>query len=339
MSHHRSSSQAASAGRRTALLTGAAGLLAPSILRAQSLAPFPNRPIRIILPYGAGGATDVTMRILAPKLADILGQPVVVENRVGSGGVVGTNFVARSAPDGHTLVCAALSAVGMAVHLYRNLPYDPTKDLTAIAPTVFVPLALATTTSGWDVRDAQALIAALRANPGRYHYGSNGVGTTSHLAGANFVTRSGTNAVHVPYRGGAQVYAALIAGEIQFSHEVLSTLKPFHEAGGIKCLFVAGDSRSPVLPDVPTMAEAGVPEYRAYSWFGLFGPAGMPPAVVDRIAQAVDQALADPETGPRLQAMDAVLMRNYTPARFAQYVRDEIEAWGPLIAASGARVD
>lgn len=323
--------------RRSALLVPA-GLAIPSLLRAQDSA-FPSRPIRIIVPYGTGGATDVTTRLLAPKLCEILGQPVVIENRPGSGGIIGTEHVARSAPDGHTLVCAALSAVGLAVHLYRQLPYDPQKDLTAIAPTTFVPLALAVTTKDWPVRDPQALIATLQANPGKYHYASNGVGTTSHLAGANFVTRTGTDATHVPYRSAGQAFTALLAAEVQFTHEVMSTLKPHHQSGGAKVLFVAGDRRSPVLPDVPTMAEAGVPEYRAYSWFGLFGPRGMAPAVVTRIADAVERTLADPDTGSRLEAMDAVLMRGYTPERFARYVQEETAAWKPLVEASGARVE
>lgn len=324
-------------GRRAALALSA-GLAAPSLVRAQASA-FPSRPIRVIVPYGTGGATDVTMRLLAPKLGEILGQPIVIENRPGSGGIVGTDLVARSAPDGHTLVCAALSAVGLAVHLYSNLPYDPQRDLTAIAPTVFVPLALAITTKGWPVRDAQALITELRANPGRYYYASNGVGTTSHLAGANFVARTGTSVTHVPYRSAGQAFTALLAAEVQFTHEVMSTLKPHHDSGGARVLFVAGDRRSPVLPEVPTMAEAGVPAYRAYSWFGLFGPAGMPPDVVTKIAEGVERALADPETGPRLEAMDAVLMRGYTPERFAAYVREETVAWKPLVEASGARVE
>jgi len=324
-------------GRRQTFAIVAA-LAAPSVVRGQTEA-WPSRPIRVILPYGVGGATDVTMRIIAPKLSEILGQPVAIENRVGGGGTIGTNLVARAQPDGYTLVCAALSAVGTAVHLYKTMPYDPVRDLTAIAPTVFVPLALAVTTRNWNVRNAADLIAELKGNPGKYQYGSNGVGATSHLAGANFVSRNGLDVVHVPYRSGSAAFAALIAGEIQFTHEVMGTLKPLQDGGGAKVLFVAGDSRSPVLPEVPTMAEAGVPEYKAYSWFGLFGPAGMPEAIVNRIAEAVDQALADPQTGPQLQAMDAVLMRGYTPQRFARFQQDEIEAWGPLIAASGARVE
>ena len=325
--------------RRRAMLTlSAAGLAAPGLLSAQE-APYPNRPIRVIVPYGTGGATDVTMRVLAPKLSEILGQSVVVENRVGSGGTVGTNHVARSAPDGYTLVCAALSAVGLAVHLYPNLPYDPVRELTAIAPTVYVPLALAVTTRGWNVRNAQELIAELKANPGKYHYASNGVGTTSHLAGANFVAHTGTNVVHVPYRSAGAAFTALLAGEVQFTHEVLSALKPHQEGGGARVLFVASDQRSPVMPEVPTLAQAGLPPYKAYSWFGLFGPANMPPAIVAKIADAVERALADPETGARLVSLDAVLMRGYTPERFSQYLRDEIAAWEPLVRASGARVE
>ena len=190
--------------RRQVLALSAAGLAIPAAVRAQGA--FPSRPIRVIVPYGAGGATDVTMRVLAPKLSEILGQPVVVENRVGSGGVLGTDLVARSAPDGYTLVCAALSAVGIAVHLYRTLPYDPLRDLTAIAPTVYVPLALAVTRRGWNVQTAQELIAELKANPGKYHFASNGVGTTSHLAGANFTAHTGTNVVHVPYRSAGAAF-------------------------------------------------------------------------------------------------------------------------------------
>ena len=324
--------------RRAMLALSAAGFAAPGLLRAQE-APYPNRPIRVVVPYGTGGATDVTMRVLAPKLSEILGQSVVVENRVGSGGTVGTNHVARSAPDGYTLVCAALSAVGLAVHLYPNLPYDPVRELTAIAPTVYVPLALAATTRGWNVRNAQELIAELKANSGKYHYASNGVGTTSHLAGANFVAHTGTNVVHVPYRSAGAAFTALLAGEVQFTHEVLSALKPHQEGGGARVLFVASDQRSPVMPEVPTLAEAGLPPYKAYSWFGLFGPANMPPAIVSKIADAVERALADPETGARLVSLDAVLMRGYTPERFSQYLREEIAAWEPLVRASGARVE
>jgi len=324
--------------RRAMLALSAAGFAAPGLLSAQE-APYPNRPIRVVVPYGTGGATDVTMRVLAPKLSEILGQSVVVENRVGSGGTVGTNHVARSAPDGYTLVCAALSAVGLAVHLYPNLPYDPVRELTAIAPTVYVPLALAATTRGWNVRNAQELIAELKANSGKYHYASNGVGTTSHLAGANFVAHTGTNVVHVPYRSAGAAFTALLAGEVQFTHEVLSALKPHQEGGGARVLFVASDQRSPVMPEVPTLAEAGLPPYKAYSWFGLFGPANMPPAIVTKIADAVERALADPETGARLVSLDAVLMRGYTPERFSQYLREEIAAWEPLVRASGARVE
>ena len=323
--------------RRQLLALSAAGLAVPAAVRAQDA--FPSRPIRVIVPYGAGGATDVTMRVLAPKLSEILGQPVVVENRVGSGGVLGTDLVARSAPDGYTLVCAALSAVGIAVHLYRTLPYDPLRDLTAIAPIVYVSLALAVTRRGWNVQTALELIAELKANPGKYHYASNGVGTTSHLAGANFVAHTGTDVVHVPYRSAGAAFTALLAGEVQFTHEVLSALKPHQEAGGARVLFVASNQRSPVMPDVPTLAEAGLPDYKAYSWFGLFGPANMPADVVAKLNNAVEQALADPQTGARLISLDAVLMRGYSPQRFSQYLRDEIDAWGPLVRASGARVE
>ncbi len=323
--------------RRGLAILSLGGLARPSALHAQEA--WPNRAVRIVVPFATGGGTDVTMRLIAPKLAEILGQNVVIENRPGAGSTVGTDFVAKSVPDGYTFVLATLSSTGIAAGLYANLPYDPAKDLVAVAPTVFIPTALAITQRGLNARTLPDFVAALKARPGDYSYGSSGIGTTGHLASVNFLRASGTQAVHVPYRGAGQSFTALIAGETQFTHDIPSLLKPFHEAGSARVLFVNTPERSPLLPDVPTFAEVGLPDYKAYSWYGLFGPAATPRPVVERLAAAVDQALADPAIGNRLGEMGTPAMRGYTPDRFAQYVRDEIVTWVPIVRASGARVE
>jgi tripartite-type tricarboxylate transporter receptor subunit TctC len=324
--------------RRVILASGAGAALGlPTIVRAQSA--WPNRPIKVIVPFANGGGTDVTMRLLAPKLGEVLGQNVVVENRPGAGSTLGTDFVAKSAPDGYTLVLATLSSTGIAATLYASLPYDPVRDLTAVAPTVFIPTSLAVTTRGWDVRALDAFVAALKARPGAYSYGSSGVGTTGHIASANFLRHVGAQAEHVPYRGAGGSFTALIAGETQFTHDIPSLLKPFHEAGQAKVLFVNQAERSTLLPDVPTATEVGLPDYKAYSWYGIFGPANLPAPIVTRMAAAIEQAMSDSALSARFNEMGTPPMLGWTPQRFSRYVADEVVAWAPLVRASGARVE
>ena len=317
---------------------GLALLATPAIAQAQSGA-WPNRPIRMIVPFGTGGGTDITMRLLAPRLAAILGQNVIVENRPGAGSTVGTDVVAKSAPDGYNFVLATLSSTGLAMGLYRNLPYDPVRDLTAISPTNFVPICHTVTTRGLNVRDTNDWIAQLRAQPTRFSYGSSGIGSSGHIGSASFLAQTGTQAVHVPYRGGGQVYAALIAGDIQFTSDIPSQVLPFHRDGQARTLFVATDERSSLMPEVPTAAEVGLPNYKAYSWFGIFGPANLPRPIVERMWAAIDQTLAEPEVMARFEQMGTPAMRGYSPERFAQFVRDEIALWVPIVRASGATAD
>jgi tripartite-type tricarboxylate transporter receptor subunit TctC len=316
----------------TALLLGTAG-------PAAAQPAWPTQPIRIVVPFGPGGGTDISIRAMAPRMSEVLGVPVVIENRPGAGSTVGTDHVAKSAPDGYTYVHATLSSTGIAATLYRNLPYHPVRDLAAVAPTIWVPLTLCVTTRGLNVANAQELITLLRASPGRYQYGSNGVGATGHLASANFATRIGAQVEHVPYRSGAQTIAALLAGEIHYMHDIYGLLRPHHESGQARCLFVTADERSDEMPGVPTMREAGVPEYKAYSWFGLFAAAATPRPIVNRMAAAVEQALADPAVAARMNQMGTPPMRGWTPERFATFVQEEVVAWRPLVQASGARAD
>ncbi|MBR0650342.1 tripartite tricarboxylate transporter substrate binding protein [Roseomonas terrae] len=324
--------------RRLVLAAGLGGSLGlPAIARGQNA--WPNRPVKIIVPFATGGGTDVTMRLLAPKLGEVLGQNVIVENRPGAGSTLGTDFVAKSAPDGYTFALATLSSTGIAATLYPNLPYDPVRDLTAVAPTVFIPTSLAVTTRGWDVRTLDAFVAALKARPGAYSYGSSGIGTTGHIASANFLGHVGARAEHVPYRGAGASFTALIAGETQFTHDIPSLLKPFHEAGQAKVLFVNQAERSTLLPDVPTATEVGLPDYKAYSWYGIFGPANLPAPIVTRMAAAIEQAMSDPALSARFNEMGTPPMLGWNPQRFSRYVADEVVAWAPLVRASGARVE
>jgi len=329
------------AGRRRVLGLAAGGLAlaTPGLILprgAWAQTKWPDRPVRVVVPFATGGGTDVTMRLLGPKLGEVLGQPVVIENRPGAGSTVGTDYVAKSAPDGYTFVLATLSSTGIAKGLYPNLPYDPVKDLTAIAPTVFIPISLAITQRGWDVKTYEQFVATLRAKPNGYSYGSSGSGSTGHIASANFLRQIGAQAEHIPYRGAGQSFNALVAGETQFTHDIPSLLKPLHEAGTVKVLFVNGTERSPLLPDVPAQSELGIADYKSYSWYGIFGPAGLPPEITAKMAAAIEATLTDPEIDAKMKALGTPTMRGWTPARFAQYVKDEIDTWVPLVHASGA---
>lgn len=324
--------------RRGLMGLTAAALMAPGVLRAQT-GNWPNRAIRIIVPFGPGGGTDITMRLLTPKLSAILGQNIVVENRPGAGSTLGTDFVAKSAPDGYNFVLATLSSTGIAAGLYSKLPYDPVKDLTAIAPTNFIPICHSVTTNGLKVRDTADWVAQLKANPNKFSYGSSGVGSTGHLASASFLQRIGAQAVHVPYRGGGQVFTAMLAGEVQFNSDIPSLMLPYNKEGQVKTLFVATDERSNLMPDVPTAAEVGLPGYKAYSWYGIFGPAGLPPEIVQRMNAAINEALADATVNQRLDEMGTPAMPGYTAERFAQYVKAEVDTWVPIVKASGATAD
>lgn len=319
--------------RRTLLTATAATLASPALGQGT----WPTRPLRIVVPFGGGGGTDVTTRILAPRLQEILGQPVVVENRAGAGGVVGTDYVSKLPPNGEVLVLTTLSPIGLAPGLSAPMPFDPIRDLTPIAPTVFVPICLGVTTKGIEARTGADFAALLRANPGKFQFGSSGIGTSGHIAAATFAIKAGAQVEHVPYRGGGQVFAALQSGEIHYCCDIPSLLKPFHEAGTARILFTATDERSSLIPDVPTAREAGLPDYKAYSWYGFFGPAGLPRPIVDRMAAAVEQALSDPTISRRFEEMGTPAMRGWTPERFATYVREENATWVPLVRSLNIR--
>lgn len=299
---------------------------------------WPTRPVRIIVPFGTGGGTDITTRLLAQRLSEILGQPVVVENRPGAGGTLGADFVAKSAPNGDTFLLATVSNMALAIGLYSRLPYDPVRDLLGVAPTVYIPIGMAASTK-LGATNAAEFIALLRANPGRYSFGSAGAGTSGHIASSAFLGRIGATAEHVPYRNPGQTFLALQQGEIAFTSDIPSLLAPFHQAGTARLMFVATDERSPAAPDVPTAREVGLGDYKAYSWYGIYAPAATPQPIVRKMARAIEQALSDPAISRRFDEMGTPAMRGWTPERFADFLKSEIELWVPLVRASGARAD
>ncbi|MGG5819794.1 Bug family tripartite tricarboxylate transporter substrate binding protein [Falsiroseomonas sp. HW251] len=320
--------------RRAALALAASPLALPA--HAQT---WPTRPIRIVVAFGTGGGTDITTRLIAPKLSEILGQPVVIENRVGAGGTVGADYVAKSPPNGEVFLLATVSNMALAIPLYGSrLPYDPVKDLVGVAPTVFIPIGMIAS-SKLGVTNAQEFIALLRANPGRYSYGSAGAGTSGHIASSSFLSRIGATAEHVTYRNPGQTFLAVNQGEIAFTSDIPALLAPFHRAGTARMMFVATDDRSPAVPDVPTAREVGLGDYKAYSWYGIYAPAGTPSPIVTRMAQAIDQALSDPAINARFDEMGTPAMRGWTPQRFHDFLLSEIDLWVPLVRASGARAD
>jgi len=296
-------------------------LLAPAAL-AQS---YPDRPIRLISPNPAGGANDTIVRIIAARMSAILGGSFVIDNRGGAGGKIGAEAVARAAPDGYTLLAGSVSTHSFAPLVPPKPGYDPIKDFEPISLFALVQNVLVVTPS-LPAANVSELIALAKAQPGKLNYASGGPGSTSHFAVAMFVALAGiqNDTVHVPYKGGAPAMTATIANDTQFYFGPMAGMVPFIEAGSVKALAVSGEARSPTLPQIPTMTEAGMPKYKAIGWFGLLAPAGTPAAIVAKLSDAVAEAVKSPEviTGLRVQGIEPASSR---PAAFAAFVREQLE--------------
>ncbi|MEO3470915.1 tripartite tricarboxylate transporter substrate binding protein [Roseomonas sp. CAU 1739] len=315
--------------------------LSAALLTTPALAqqPWPTRPVRIVVPFAAGGSTDVSTRLLAPRMQQALGQPVVIENRGGAGGTLGSDAVAKAAPDGSTFLMGTISTHVLAVGLYgARLPYDPERNFVAVAPTVLVPICI-TVHPLLGVADLAGLIALLKSNPGRYAYGTGGAGGSAHIGAVAFLNAIGAEATHVPYRGSGPMLTDMLAGQVAMCFDTPALIAPHHAADRLRCLAVATAARSPLMPDVPTSAEAGLPGYRAYSWFGVFAPAGTPAAIVARMNQAVREAVLDPANRRRLEEQDLPPIIEGSPEQFAAFLRRELATWVPLVRASGATAD
>lgn len=309
--------------------------LAAAVWHAQADAQqaYPSRPIRIISPFSPGGGNDTICRIIAPKLVERLGQRVLVENRAGANGIIGTEVAARSAPDGYTIV---LIPSGHAVNasLRKKLPYDTIRDFTPITMVGSSPLVLSIHPAV-PARNVKALIALAKERPGQLTYGSAGVGSSGHLAGALFETLTGTTMVHVPYKGMALAITDLISGQIFLAFATSLSSVPHVRSGRLRALATTGAQRSPALPDLPTVADS-VPGYEASLWYGFVGPAGIPPENVRRLNADIVAVLERPDVRERL-ANQGLDVRPSTPEEFGRLLRTDLTRWAKLVQRAGLR--
>ena len=306
---------------KAALATALAGLCLSGA--AQAADAYPNKPIRLIVPFAAGGTTDIVARVVAEGLGRELGQAVVVENRGGGGGSIGADALVRSAPDGYTLGVATVSTMATNPATNPKNPYNPLKDFAPITNMVNVPNVL-TVNPAVPAKTMAEFIALLKANPGKYSYASSGAGGIGHLDGELFKSLTKTDMVHVPYRGSGPALNDVIAGQVNAQFDNLPSSMPHIQAGKLRALAVAAPKRLPTLPDVPTFSEGGLPEMDNMAWYGLVAPAGTPQAVIDRIHDATVKALKDPKIIQRL-ADGGSLVDGNTPAEYAAQIKRELE--------------
>jgi tripartite-type tricarboxylate transporter receptor subunit TctC len=319
----------------------AAGALVAAVAAAASaqpnLNPYPNRSIRLVVPFPAGGTTDVLARAAAQKLTESLGQAVVVDNRPGAGGNIGAELVAKAAPDGYTLLMGTVGTHAINPSLYPKMPYDHVRDFAPIILVAGVPNVLVINTT-LPVNSVQELIAYAKANPGKVNFASSGNGTSIHLSGELFKSMAGVQMTHIPYKGSAPALMDLIGGQVQVMFDNLPSALPQIKAGKLKALAVTSRERAAVLPDVPTLAESGLPGFEASSWFGLLAPAGTPQPVIAKLNGDVAKWLASPEAKEKLLSQGANAAGG-SPADFARHIAAETAKWQKVVKESGAKID
>lgn len=305
-------------------------------LAVPAAAEYPAKPIRLVAPFAAGGGTDVLARLVGQKLAERWGQPVVVDNRPGAGGNIGADLVAKSAPDGYTLLVGGVPHA-IAVTLYKKLPYDLARDLIATAPIATFPSMIVANPSV-PVHSVQELVALAKSKPGGLNFASPGNGSPNHLAMELLSKMAGVKMQHIPYKSAGQVAAALLGGQVQVASMGFPISMPHVKAGRLRALAVTSASRSPMLPDLPTVAESGLTGFNVTSWYGIFAPKGTPRPIVAKLHDEVVRIDTSPEVKQRLGSLGA---EPYTPtlAEFARHVREEIAIWGKVVHESGARID
>jgi tripartite-type tricarboxylate transporter receptor subunit TctC len=299
--------------------------------------PFPNKPVRLIVPFPAGGGSDVVGRILALKLSENLGQQVIVDNRPGAGGSIGTEAAVRAAPDGYTMVLASTSEIAVNPVIYTKLAYDTLKDLTPVTLVGTTPMVLVVNPS-LPVKTVADFVALAKAKPGDLNVASAGNGSFTHLAGEFFRATAGLTWTHVPYKGAPPALTDVVAGRAQAMFSTLPAAMSFIRANQVKPVAVSARSRAATLPDIPTVIESGVAGYEAEYWYGIFVPSATPKDIVARLAQAIGQSLESKDTTDSLANQGAAAGR-LTTAQFEAYVRAEVAKWGKVARDSGARVD
>jgi len=324
--------------RRAALQAlGAAGLAAalPGSARAQSADAWPSRPISYVVPFTPGGSTDVIGRLLAQKLAEALGQPVVVDNKPGAAGAVGASYVAKARADGYTLFGGTISTHAINASLYKNLPYDPVKDFEPISLVAFLPNVLIVDPN-LGVRSVAELIALLRKDPAKRTFASSGAGTSTHLAGEMLGDMIGVKLTHIPYKGTPPAMLDVSSGQVTFMFDQITAALPLVQAGKLRLLAVTTAKRMALAPELPTMAEAGVPGFEMASWQAVYGPKNLPPAISQRLAAEITRILQQPEVRDKLTNQLGMEVVAGSPAQLAALMQKEIPRWGELVRKSGA---
>ncbi len=317
----------------TAFVAGLAGAFAIGSAQA---AAYPDKPVRIVVGFSAGGTTDVIARIMAKELTEALGQSFVVENKPGAGSNIATDQVKRATPDGYTLLFVAVtSAINQS--LYKNVNFDLTRDFVPVALGAKVPNILVVNPQV-PVKTVQELVAYAKANPGKLAFASSGSGTSIHMAGELFKMQTGIDVLHVPYKGSAPAVTDLLGGQVQFMFDNMPSAWPHAQNGKLRALAVTTLERSKSAPDVPTMAESGFPKFDVSSWFGLIAPAGTPPEVVEKLNAAMVKALDKPSVQNSFEKLGAVGQK-MTSAEFGQFIKSEVDGWAPVVKASGATVE
>jgi len=315
------------------VLCGALGM-SPYSAFAQS---FPTQPIRLVVPFAAGGTTDLTARILAERLGVELGQQVVVENIDGAGGTVGSESVARARPDGYTLILHVASTSAINPYLYPNLSFDMREDFEPVALMTRIP-NIFLVRKDFPADTVEEFVAIAHENPGYYNYGSSGNGTVLHLSGALFAKEAGIDIVHIPYRGAGPAMNDLISGVIDILFDNLPTGFVQMNAGNVKALAITTVQRSSTVPDLPSVAESGYPNYDSFSWSAIYAPAGTPDAIITILSEAAIATANNPETAARLNGLGAEVVGS-TPEELAEFRDEMLDYWGPIVADSGARVE
>ena len=310
-------------------------LLSFPVLAAEQA--YPSKPIRLVVPFPAGGSLDVVARAIGQKLTEAWGQPVVIDNRPGAGGNIGADLVAKSAPDGYTILEGALSTHAVNVSLYNKMPYDPIKDFAPITLVAVTPNVLVLNAS-YPVNSVPELLAYARANPGKLSFGSGSNGSAGHLAGELFKTEAGVDMVHIPYKGGAPALQALLAGDTQLMFDNLANAAAQIKAGKLKALAVTTAKRSSLMPELPTLSETGLPGFDIYTWWGFMAPAGTPKEIIAKWNAEVTRILNSPEMKAFFAQQGAEPAPD-SPEQFAALIRSEISKYARIVKQSGAKVD
>ena len=305
-----------------------------SLAHAQT---YPTKPVRIIAPFGPGSTIDIFGRIIAPKLHEALGQPVIVENRAGAGGMIGMDAVAKAAPDGHTLVIGALGPLAMNPVLYPKTPFDPVRDFAAVSLLATGPVVIVVHPSV-PAKTVKDLVAIAKQRPGQLNFGSPGVGSSPHLTGELFKLLTGANIVHVPYKGNAEAITDLIGGQVSIVFTGVPPVVPLAKAGKVRLLATTGKQRLASLPEVQTIAEAGLPGAEVLIWYGVVAPAATPKEIVGRLNREIVKAMSMPDVRDRFLQQGAD-PESSSPEQFAQLIRDEVARWGKVIRSAGIKVD